>query len=237
MPEQVRILASRRAYEFRPESLRLTMLLAPMIAQQIQATLGFHNAAIGTPLETFGPIAPTFPPGFVFNNGVYSRPDGQMVPIRFLHFEPTRIVCDIAGPSEGLDHVFQTLRTIFGSTTAADGTPIMEEAERVLDYSEVTSVLSFGVEQILPPGWHALISETLASGAPLLPTLYLRGYASHQPSERLTSLADHHAWRLEIRPETPPGEREYRSSAPLPSDAHIAFLQRLEETLESRVAM
>jgi len=217
MPEQVRILASRRAYEFLPESLRLTMLLVPLVAQQIQATLGFHNAVIGTPLETFGPIAATFPPGFVFNNGVYSRPDGQAVPIRFLHFEPTRIVCDIAGPSEGLDHVFQTLRAIFGSTTAADGTSIMEEAARILDFSEITSVLSFDVEQILPPGWHALVGETIAKGTLLLPTLYLRGYAPHELGERLTSLADHHAWRLELRPGTQPVERAYRSSAPLSS--------------------
>src|SRR5437763_4286557 len=61
MLEQVKILTSRRAYEFGADTIRLSMLSIQPIQQQIQQLFGFQSSAIGSPLPTFGAVPATYP--------------------------------------------------------------------------------------------------------------------------------------------------------------------------------
>ena len=70
MLEQVKILTSRRAYEFGADAIRLSTLSIQPIQQQIQQLFGFQSSTIGSPIPTFGAVPATYPPGIVFNLGV-----------------------------------------------------------------------------------------------------------------------------------------------------------------------
>ena len=96
MLEQVKLLASRRAYEFRPDDLRLSTLSIKPVQEQIQRLFQFQTAVMGSPMPTFGEVPATYPPGFVFNMGTWIAEDKQIIPIRLLHFEQRQIVIDVA---------------------------------------------------------------------------------------------------------------------------------------------
>src|SRR5258708_28360188 len=102
MLEQVKLLTSRRAYEFRPDDLRISMLSTKPVQEQIQQLFQFQTAMMGTPIATFGDVPVTYPPGFVFDMGVWISQDKQIIPIRFLHFEQSRIVIDVALPASAI---------------------------------------------------------------------------------------------------------------------------------------
>src|SRR5437764_371982 len=106
MLEQVKIITGRRAYEFRPDDLRLSLLSTKIVQEQIQQLFQFQTSAMGTPAPMFGDVPVTYPPGFVFDVGVWLSPDEQLVPIQFLHFEQRRIVIDVAGSSIAIPHIF-----------------------------------------------------------------------------------------------------------------------------------
>src|SRR5260221_5979497 len=112
MLEQVKLLTSRRAYEFRPDDLRISMLSTKPVQEQIQQLFQFQTAMMGTPIATFGDVPVTYPPGFVFDMGVWISQDKQIIPIRFLHFEQSRIVIDVAGPPVALTPSFHGLRQL-----------------------------------------------------------------------------------------------------------------------------
>ncbi len=139
MPEQVKVLASRRAYEFSPDSLRLTMLSVQVVQQQIQQLFGFQSVAIGSPIPTFGEVPATYPPGVVFNLGVWIHQEEHIVPIRFLHFEQNRIVIDIAGPTAAIDEIAERLFHFLSGLRSPDGSPVVGGPERILNYSEITA--------------------------------------------------------------------------------------------------
>src|SRR5258708_3755498 len=102
MPEQIAVLTSRRAYEFAADQLRLTILSTQPVYSQMQQAFQFQAVQVGTPQETFGPVPQTSPPGLVFGLGAAVSPEGQVIPIRALVFEPRRIVLDVAGPSQSV---------------------------------------------------------------------------------------------------------------------------------------
>ncbi len=87
MLEQVKILTSRRAYEFEADAIRLSMVSIQPIQQQIQQLFRFQSSVIGSPMATFGVVPLTYPPGIVFNLGAWVHQEKYIVPIRFLHFE------------------------------------------------------------------------------------------------------------------------------------------------------
>src|SRR5215204_4310238 len=113
MPDRVRILSARRAYEFGRDDLRLTMLSSLEIRQRIQQQFNFEVAQVATPVQTFGPVPTSLPPGLVFDVGSARLPEGPSVlPIRFIHFEALRIVIDAVGPSASIDLVFDQIKEI-----------------------------------------------------------------------------------------------------------------------------
>src|SRR5581483_2971695 len=109
MLAQVKILTSRRAYEFSPDALRLSSVSIQPVQYQIQQLFNFQSSAIGTPMATFGEVPSTFPPGIVFNIGVWIHQEEHIVPIRFLHFEQNRIVIDVVGPTIAIDDIADRL--------------------------------------------------------------------------------------------------------------------------------
>ena len=95
----VKVLTSRIGHEFTLDDLRLIMLSANAVMQNIVEAFQFRALAITTPQATFGPVPTTLPAGLVFQTGSWISPvDSQIIPIRFLHVELQRIVIDIAGP-------------------------------------------------------------------------------------------------------------------------------------------
>src|SRR5712692_10405927 len=134
MLEQVKILTSRRAYEFSPDALRLSSLCIQPVQQQIQRLFNFQSSVIGPPVASFGAVPSTFPPGIVFDIGAWIHQEEHIVPIRFLHFEQNRIVIDVAGPTVAIDGIADRLFHYLSGLQAADGSPIVGEPERVLDY-------------------------------------------------------------------------------------------------------
>src|SRR5713226_7710191 len=127
MLEQVKILTSRRAYEFSADAIRLTMLSIQPVQQQIKQLFDFQSAIIGSPMPTFGAVPATYPPGLVFNLGVWIHQEEHIVPIRFLHFEQNRIIIDVAGPTTAIDGIADRLFHFLSGIQAADGSPIVGE--------------------------------------------------------------------------------------------------------------
>src|SRR5436309_6267751 len=164
MLEQVKILTSRRAYEFGADAIRLSTLSIQPIQQQIQQLFGFQSSAIGAPISTFGAVPATYPPGIVFNLGVWIHQEEQIVPIRFIHFEQNRIVIDVAGPTVAIDGIAERLFHFLSGLQAADGSPVVGEPKRVNDYSEITAQFPCPLDAIFSRPLQRLLSKTMSIG-------------------------------------------------------------------------
>src|SRR5258708_20782431 len=138
MLEQVKLLTRRRGYEFRPDELRISMLSTKPVQEQIQQLFQFQTAMMGTPIATFGDVPVTYPPGFVFDMGVWISQDKQIIPIRFLHFEQSRIVIDVAGPSSAITAIFLQIRTFFSKLKIPNCKTIVAVAKAVLYFNPIT---------------------------------------------------------------------------------------------------
>src|SRR5947209_17139766 len=125
MPENVTFLTGRRSYEFGPDDLRLSTISIKPIQQAIQELFQFQSAVIGTPMQTFGEVHLTIPPGLVFDTGMWKSPEGKFVSIRFLHFESRRIVIDVAGPSVALTPIFAQIRHLLAGIETVDASPLI----------------------------------------------------------------------------------------------------------------
>src|SRR6266853_4968356 len=158
MLEDVKFLTGRRAYEFRPDDLRLSTISIKPIQDAIQALFSFQSSAIGTPMATFGEVPLTFPPGVVFNTGVWKSPENKFVSIRFLHFEPRRIVIDVGGSSDALTSIYEQLELLLFSIQTVDGLPLIRKPESVLDYSEISARFPFSLDVIIPRPLRKLLS-------------------------------------------------------------------------------
>src|SRR5260370_38928291 len=161
MLEQVKILTSRRAYEFTPDALRLSSVSIQPVQRQIQQLFNFQSSAIGSPMPMFGEVPTTYPPGIVFNLGAWIYQQESIVPIRFLHFEPNRIVIDIAGPTAAIDGIADRLFHFLSGLQAADGTPIVGEPVSVLDYSEITAQFPYPLDVIFSKPLLRVLGKTM----------------------------------------------------------------------------
>ena len=150
MPADAKILTSRRAYEYAPDDIRLTVLSTPGVQLVIQQLFNFQGVQMGTPPGLFGPVPLTAPPGLVFGTGVHTLPDNTFIAIRALHIEPHIIIINVAGPSSDIDPVFARLTEVFGSWRAQDGTPTIGIPSHTLDYSEASVHFSFMPDAVLP---------------------------------------------------------------------------------------
>ncbi|SRR6266487_4529354 len=233
MLEQVKILTSRRAYEFEADAIRLSMVSIQPIQQQIQQLFRFQSSVIGSPMATFGVVPLTYPPGIVFNLGAWVHQEKYIVPIRFLHFEQNRIVIDVAGPTDAIDGIADHLFHFLSGLEAADRSPIVGEPERALDYSEITARFPYPLDTILPKPLRRLLSKTMSIGAgdksmTMIPAVAIRAFSTDEVLPAVPSATDPYAFTFTLRPGTRPEEHIYFSSAPLGSEAHLNYLNELE---------
>lgn len=228
--DQTRLLTARRAYEFRPDDLRLSVLSTSQAQQLIGRLFDFQIVQVGTPLQTFGSIPATIPPGVIFNYGTASTTETE-VPVRFLHFEPFRIVIDVAGPSATIDWMYNRLRQILLDIRDFDGSPAVGEPLRTIEYSEISTRLGFGLEDLLSEPVGRLTQDTFGDREGNLTVFpanidFLAIDSSQEIGKQ--SLAGP---SLQVRAGTRLEDRTYFSTAYLPTDLHLGWLSELDREL------
>jgi len=237
MLEQIKILSSRRAYEFHQDDLRLSVLSMKPVQQQFQELFRFQTSAMGSPSPTFGDVPATYPPGFVFDMGVWISPDEQLVPIRLLHFEQRRVVIDVAGPSSSIAAIFEKVREFFSDLHAPDGSPVIGKPERILDYSEITVRFPFSLDSLIAEPFRKLLQEVFPerndTNNEMIPTFSVQINPADKEYAGIPSLQDVHSLSFALRAGTKPQDHVYFSGAPLDSEAHLRYLNELEKTLTS----
>lgn len=233
MTNNHRILSARRAYEFAPDVLRLTVLSNASFLQHFQETFDFGEAAIDRPAPTFGAVPQTSPPGLVFAYGSATTGSDAAVPIRYIHFEAQRLVIDVAGPSEAIAPIYAAIRTMLAGAKAPDGHPVLGEPVRTLDYSDIVAHLEMGPSAMLAVEICQLFVQ--ASGEPAdghemvaVPRWEMHVRPADTPFRPVPA---HRQFRLALRPSTSPAERLFLSGAPLGTADHLRMLHRLEDLL------
>jgi hypothetical protein len=230
--EQLKILTARRAYEFRPDDLRLSVLSVVQVHQQIQQLFSFQVAAVGTPQQTFGPVPNTMPPGLVLDFGATQTPENIPTPMRFLHFEPQRIVIDVAGPSSAIDWTYEQLQRVLTAMQAPDGSPVLGEPERVREYSEISVHLGFGFEKLVGGPVFELAQKTFAEDHREVLPMGVKFDAVDPDNKVEPGRIGLHSYSrgnsIELRAGTRPEDKVFLSVAELPTDQHIAWLESLE---------
>lgn len=236
MLEQVKLLSSRRAYEFRPDDLRLSALSIKPMHEQITQLFQFQTAVMATPMATFGEVPPTYPPGFVFDMGMWISEEKQLIPIRFLHFEQRRIVIDVAGPSSAITGIYEQLQHFLSELQASDGSPIIGKPERILDLSVITAQFPFPMESLFALPLRKIVARAIGAYAKseesaVVSTLVIQEHPAGQAIEKVSAPEDSYAFTFGPRAGTRPEEHIYLSSAPLNSEAHLSYLNELAAAL------
>lgn len=236
MDSNLKLLAARRSYEFHMDELRLSTLCLPQVREEIKQIFSFEVSVVGTPQQTFGPVPVTVPAGLVFNIGSWQIPDGRLIPIRLLHFEQRRIVVDVAGPSYAIDHIFERLMWFVRDLEAADGSPVIGELDRVLNYSEYDARQPFSLAQIFAPEVRDVFGKALGATSSdhrgfILPTFTMHLHPAGQEYPGLGSVADGQLLQYALRAGTRPEDGVFFSGAPLDSEDHREYLAQLEEVL------
>src|SRR6266566_4837247 len=121
---------------------------------------------------------------------------------------------------------------------AADGSPVVGEPERVLDYSEITAQFPYQLDAIFSKPVRRLLSKTIGIGAAdksmtIIPNLAIQAFHTGEVLAAVPSANDPHAFTFTLRPGTRPEEHIYFSGAPLRSEAHLAYLDELATSLKS----
>lgn len=235
MMDQVKTVTARRAYEFRPDDLRVSVLSVAQVHQQIQQFFSFQVALVGTPQPTFGPVPNTMPPGVVLDFGTTQTPDEIPTPIRFMHFEPRRIVIDVAGPSSAIDWTYGQLRRILAEVKSPDSSPIIGEPAGIRDYSEIIVHFDFDFEDLIGGPLLELAKKTFGEdGRSVMPLgLRFRAVAPDEEAEpgAIGMMGFSHGNSLELRSGTRPQDRTFFSVAEMPTDRHLAWLEALNQRL------
>lgn len=231
----MKLISSRRAYEFRMDDLRLTILSLPAVQESVKKLFGFSGVEVGSPAPTFGPVQPTLPPGLVYYTGAWVSDDKQLVPIRMLTFEPRRIVIDVVGPSWTIDPLFVLLRKSLQSLIAPDGSPAIGEPERTRDFSEISISFPLDPLALIAPSAkeifsHATLAADDRAGAVVVPILTLQVQGAN---EEFPGIAPLSGTSLQLAPRAGSRleEHVYYSAAPLPSEAHQTYLVELQMAL------
>jgi hypothetical protein len=232
-PNSIRILASRRAYEFRPDDLRLSLICTVPARDAIQNLFSFASAQIATPMAIFGDVAQTIPPGAVFNFGFITLEEGKPTPIRLLHFEPTRLVIDVAGTSDAIDQVYARISELLSDLQGPDGTAAIGEPIRTMDYSEATVHLAGEPSRLLSPTLlDALVNlRVFPENQVPVPAIRIAMQALEEvyPGSSITATAPP-AVILEIRVGTAPEEGAFFSGAAVDTEIHTAYLSKLADS-------
>jgi hypothetical protein len=234
--EDATIISARRSYEFAIDEIRLTLLSNRGVLLHLQQAFAFELASVGPPMEMFGPVPNTFPPGLVFDFGVAPFPEGKATPVRFIHFEQRRVVIDVAGPSSTIDFVFAMLTELLSEVRGPDGSPALGAPIRTWDYSEIKLRLPFGPEALSSQAVYSAVADALAqpaadSDAILIPVLQMR-LADREDEYPGGASPSYRTFALDLRAGTKPNEHIYYSGAPLDTDAHLELLGKLEALFE-----
>ena len=225
-----RILSGRRAYEFRRDDIRLTMLTTQPIRELIGEQFHFRVADVGIPNPSFGQVQPTLPPGVVFDYGHVQTTSELIVPIRYLHIEPLRIVIDVAGPSEFIDVIWGKLLDLLMPYRSPDGSFVIGEPERVLDYSEIALDIELDPSSIMPAEFRAALQRAIGGlgeeGLAVVPMLFAR---AQRPTDEYpgVNVADHRQFQFGLRASSSLEHPTFFSAAPLDTKAHLVYLEDL----------
>lgn len=228
MTDSRRLLSARRSYEAPPDAIRLTALALPAIHQALVQAFGFQSIQVQSPGPGFGVGFPTNPPGLVCLNGSFTDEQGALRPIRSVSVDSRRLLIDIVDESAWLD----PLRDRF--------TEVCSQSAGYLVFPDGSTRLKrdssdFSVR--LEPQMKRLFESSLASA--IHDFLDESGYgdAAECPSVTAYLLEPnqvfqgnpwaHPRFQLELRAGTTPAETTYWSSAPLTTDAHERYLDRL----------
>ncbi len=234
MPQDVTILTARRALEFTPDALRLTLAVSAPVQQALRDRFQFQQVAVGQPMATFGAIPPTLPPGVVFDNGSLSLDAGRILAVRFLHFEPLRLVIDVAGTSEEADAALKIVADVLEPFQSADGSPIIGAPTRNMDYSQIAATLAFRIDEILRPGLSEILNSAIRSSYAHDFTAALVMNVFGNPGDGpFTGVAEAESRVLQLAPRAgfPLDARRYFSAAPLRSKDHVAYLAAMEQAV------
>jgi hypothetical protein len=227
------ILIARRAYEFHPDHLRLTLLSTAAARETVQQRFGFTTSAVATPPPSFGPIANTLPPGVVFNVGSIVSRDGTIIPIRFLNFEPTRVVIDTSTPSSYLDEVWTALTDALSEIHGGGGMTALAAPQDVRDYSALSAESEADLSFLIPTALQAAVNSALGVSVQertLVPTMFLQPVATAVKYDGLI-VDDPSSFQISLRAGSFPTERLLFSGAPLDTDSHAQYLALLEQNL------
>jgi hypothetical protein len=233
--EDILIMSARRAYEYAQDEIRLTLLSNQAVIQHIQQAFVFQNAGVGQPMEMFGPVSPTIPPGLVFDYGIVPFPEGEATAIRFIHVEPVRIVIDVAGPSNAIDAAFETFMGTIDGIRTSDGAPAVPDKPRqVRDYSDIRFRAQYSPMALMVRGIYDAVSTSLSSSLAgnrdLVPVLEFR-LAERGKRYLGSGIPQYDTVAIDLRAGTLPEERIFYSGAPLNSDEHLELLSRIESML------
>jgi hypothetical protein len=222
--DRVSVLSSRRAYEFRVDDIRLSMLSTGDVSKALQTAFSFESVTVGAPPALFGEVQNTFPPGLMCQLGEVRTSTGP-VPIRALMFDSIRMVIDIAGPSSGIETVRQAVMEVLSRHSAPDGQRVLGEPIKTLDQSDLTFHADIPVSAGVAPDVLRAI-EKRAPGMTLVSTMTIRPNRGDVfPSSPESSFI------LEPRAGSNLSDHYWFSSAPLDSTSHAAYLEDLQGAL------
>lgn len=230
MVDRIKLITARRGYVFRLDDIRLSILSTGQVPSTIQQHFDFQAASIGTPPATFGEVLLTNPPGLAFNLGSVQSSEGASVPIRFLHFEPQRIVIDVAGPSFALDQVFEQLQNLLGEVETPDGVPVLGEPTDTLNYSEVSARLGFEFSELISGPLLEIAQQAFAEdeeGIRAFPVNIM--FHVEESSAAIGQPAAGQA--IQVRAGTRVDERIYFSATGLTTDENLAWLETLDQRI------
>lgn len=239
MAEVNAIIAAWRGYEYPPDRIRLQTLMLPAVMAAIQDTFQFRRSGVGLPPATFGP--PPQEVGLVFQLGVLSEDSGPDISIRDLYFEPRRVAICVGGPSSAIDRVWSKLRQLLAQLPGAGKDPVLPEPQAERDFSELNIRLRIPIQSLVAPQLVEASREAVGEAAarqdvfvPAIHAVFVKEAASYVGDFPGGQIGPQNVWTLSLRAGTmvSPGQ-EFYSAAPLASDAHVAFLNKLESAIAS----
>jgi hypothetical protein len=217
---------------FHPDDLRLSSLSTGEVPGLILTHFDFQNVNIGTPPQTFGEVPRTMPPGLVFSLGSSRTSGGPVTPIRYMNFEPNRIVIDVAGPSFVIDQIIDELRSLLSEFRTPDGSPLIGEPIDTLEYSEVSARLSVPFEDLLNKSLFAAAQQGFAEDGEELQAMPVTIiFQVGDPASPIQQPALGQA--LQVRAGTRVEERIYFSIAGLTTDDNLAWLEVLDDRVSN----
>lgn len=233
------IISARRAYDFRIDDLRLSLLSTANVLGYLQEVYGTTVSQIGSPPPLFGDVLQTYPPGVMVGLGTIPIDENTEVALRSLHIEATRIVVDVAGPSSAIDVLFDRLTRGLETLRAPDGAPAIGTPFRTYDSSDIRWPdgpwsLDLLVNPVLLPLLRGHFDDYVTRDQRVsVPSLRLnmpRGAAPY-PGQ---TIRDHEALYIDLRSGTAEDDRVVISTAPLDTEAHLALIAQLGEVLGKR---